>query len=839
MIPGRTNLTFAIENRIPDLRAALSTSRRVVLTAPPGAGKSVRVPLALLECDWLAGKKILMLEPRRLAARRAAEFMALQLGERTGLTVGYRIRGTSVIGRRTRIEVVTEGILTRMLHTAPDLPEAGLVIFDEFHERSIHADLGLAFALDVQRHLRDDLRLLLMSATLDGVAVSGLLPDAPVVRGEASTYPVQTIYSGSSSGKSLEQRIADGIGRALDAGEGDLLVFLPGMREIRRVEELLSDRPKSDMLVCLLHGDLAVRVQEAALAPAAPGARKVILSTSIAETSLTIPGVRMVLDSGLARASRFDPRRGMSSLVTIPVSRAQADQRRGRAGRTAPGLCFRMWSESDHAGLPEFPLPEIRTSDLAHLALDLALWGSPDGENLSFIDPPPPAHIARARELLAALGAVDPRGSFTPHGSAMAALSVHPRLGHMILKAKEAGWGAAACELAALLEEGGLQTAGNGPLDVAAHLDAFHQESAAARRGGRSVAVERIAAQQERLRELAQIGGEQHVDPPYGLLLAWAYPDRIARRRPDLSGWYNMANGASAVLPETDPLTRQEYIAVAEVDGSALSTGPSAVGRIYMAAALERDHLFSAFADELEKVEEVVWDDREKRVQARRLTRLGALIVEESAVIPAPGQCNAALIEGIRRTGLHCLPWEKEALRFRARAQWIRCLRPEWPGFDDNSLASDLTEWLLPHLDGITRLEQLQRLRLADILRSRLSPLQYRELELLAPAHLTVSSGSRIALDYPAVGHPVLAVKLQELFGMTETPRIGGGTVTVTIHLLSPASRPLAVTQDLRSFWIKLYPEIRKQLRARYPKHPWPEDPFTAEPTRKTLRAGR
>ena len=905
------NMQFAIDDILPALREALAASPQVILTAPPGAGKSVRVPLALLECPWLEGKKIIMLEPRRLAARRAAEFMAQQLGEKAGRTVGYRIRGTSVISRETRIEVVTEGILTRMLHRQADLPGVGLVIFDEFHERSIHADLGLAFALDVQRHLRDDLRLLVMSATLDGVALAGLLPDAPLVTGEASAWPVQTFYSRPAPEQPLARRIAAGVDRALSAGTGDLLVFLPGMREIRQAEEILLGRLPEEVVVTPLHGDLPLRVQETALTPAPAGCRKVILATSIAETSLTIPGVRMVLDSGLARAARFDPRRGMSALVTLPVSRAQADQRRGRAGRTAPGLCFRLWSESEEAQLSDFPQPEIRSADLAHLALDLALWGDPSGENLAFIDPPPPPHLSRARELLARLGALDADGRLTPHGSAMAALLIHPRLAHMILKAQAAGCGGAACDLAALLEEGGSPAAGRSQVDLAAHIELLHGVSAPAGRRGRAreggsgddksgesgkgaaatggsgdgrsgdgrSGSDRIAFQAMRLRELAGIidsapgwvlagahgtpgvtdttagrTGVHRAAPAVtksaavspGLLVAWAFPDRVARRREDRPGTFQLANGTAAALPAGDPLAREEFLAIAAVDaadgrGAAERTisGAFAVGKIYLAAALSRAELLAGFAGELRQREEVVWDARQERVRARRVVELEYLVVDETAITPDPELAAAAMAAGIRSKGLHVLPWEKESRRFQARAEWARRLKPEWPDFSDDALQAGLEDWLQPHLSGLMRLEQLQTLPLAELLRARLTGAQRHELDQLAPAWLAVPSGSRIAIEYAAEGDPVLAVKLQELFGLVETPRIGGGRVPLTIHLLSPAARPLAVTQDLRSFWEKLYPEIRRQLRARYPKHPWPEDPLTAEPTRKTLTAKR
>lgn len=841
-------LSYAIEKELPALRAALAESRQVILSAPPGAGKSVRVPLALLDSPWLADKRIILLEPRRLAARRAAEFMALQLGERAGEQVGYRIRGDHAVSRATRIEVVTEGILTRMLHADPGLPGVGMVIFDEFHERSLHADLGLAFTLDVQRHLRPDLRLLIMSATLDGLALARLLPQAPVIQGEEAAFHVQTWYIRPAPGRSFEQRVAAGVEQALAAGEGDLLVFLPGMREIRRVEELLLERVQAGILICPLHGDLPVRVQEAALTLAPPQMRKVILATSIAETSLTIPGVRMVLDGGLARTARFDPRRGMSTLVTLPVSRAQADQRSGRAGRIAPGLCFRLWSEAEQERLPEFPQPEIRTADLASLALDLALWGDPFAAHLAFIDPPPEVHLGRARELLQRLGALDAHGSLTPHGRLMADLPVHPRLSHMILKAKEAGWAAAACELAALLEEGGTIGLPAGRTDLAAHLEAYRRDRGngfgRTRRSpaAASFSAARIAAQEQRLRELVGLADDEPVAGPSGVLLAWAYPDRIARRRPDRHAIYLLANGATAGLPEGDPLVREEFLAVAEADagyGVSPGAGRTTAGKIFLAAALSREALLSTFEGEMESGEVVDWDESEKRVRARRLIRLGALIITETAITPLPEASAAAMITGIRRAGLQLLPWDKESRRLCARVQWARRLRPEWPTFDEASLLDELEEWLRPHLRGLMRLEQLQKLHLVDLLRARLTPAQRHELEMLAPAQMTVPSGSRIPIEYPAEGYPVLAVKLQELFGLTETPRIGGDRIPLTLHLLSPAARPLAVTQDLRSFWKNTYPEIRKQLRTRYPKHPWPEDPFSAAPTRKTRHTSR
>lgn len=821
------NPHLPVEDALPELIDALARLRCAVLSAPPGAGKTTRVPLALLNTAWLEGRKILMLEPRRLAARRAAEYMAQRLGERVSRTVGYRIRGDAVVSDRTRLEVVTEGILTRMLHTKPDLPGVGLVIFDEFHERSIHADIGLAFALDVQKHLKEDLRLLVMSATLDGVAVAHMLGDAPVVESRGAIFPVETKYASFVIDKSLEIRVADVVSRALIADEGDVLVFLPGMREIRRAEDELRKRISDDIVVHLLHGELPRSVQESVLTPDKQARRKVILATSIAETSLTIDGVKIVVDSGLVRSARFDPRRSMSGLVTIPVSRAVADQRRGRAGRQSAGVCYRLWTEAQHAQLPDYPVPEIRVADLAHAALDLASWGAPTGEGLLFLDPPPAAHLVQAQTVLKRLGAMADDGRLTPHGHAMAALPIHPRLAHMIIKAKQIRLGAAACELAAILEERDSLSIGvDEDVDLVTRIDRVRQQT-----GQRIGASERVASQTQRLMEMT---GQSHIDrggaDAGGLLVALAYPERIARRRPERSGLYQLSGGGIAALPGGSLLARSEYIAIADLEAGLGNA------RIYLAAPINESDLETAFVSEIVVEKEIDWNATEKRVQARRLRKLGAVILRDEPLELEGEEVVRALVEGIRRTGLHCLPWDKESERFRARVQWARATMPELPDLSDESLESSIAEWLGPFLEGMWNLQHLQRLRLTEILRSRLSAHNLREIDRLTPSHLQVPSGSRIALEYTAAGHPALSVKLQELFGLTETPRVGGGTTPVTIHLLSPAGRPLAVTQDLRSFWENVYPEIRKQLRARYPKHPWPEDPLTATPTRRTIR---
>jgi ATP-dependent helicase HrpB len=809
-----------IDGVLGTLGQTLAASSRAVLSAEPGAGKTTRIPLAMVDQPWLAGKKIVMLEPRRLATRCAAEFMASQIRERTGQTVGYRIRGSSVTGPETHIEVVTEGILTRMLQHDPELPGVGLLIFDEFHERSINADLGLAFALDVQAHLRSDLRILVMSATLDVDAVARLLENAPVVKSEGRVYPVETIYARFTPEKTIEQRTANAVLRALQAAEGDILVFLPGRKELDRVDRLLYDKKlPEDIVVHELFGDAAYERQAAALTPDPNGKRKIILSTSIAETSLTIDGVRVVVDSGLARTARFDPNRGMSGLTTIPVSKAVADQRRGRAGRQQPGTCYRLWMENEQERLPDYPQPEIKVTDLAQLALDLAQWGTPDGASLRFLDPPPPAHLSQARSLLQSLGALDGSGKLTAHGKAMAEIPVHPRLAHMLFECKKLGLGPLACDVAALLEErisGGKKS----DIDLADFLPPAAKTS------------ERMLAQSARLRRMMEISdrGTQKNDDA-GVALALAYPDRIARRRKEGSR-YVLASGQTALLPSASLLARSEFLAVGDVDGLGAEV------KIFLAAALTRQRIESVFAGDILTEEKTEWNEEEHAVTSKRITHIGAVVLSEQSFLADGDVVIRSMLEGIRSMGIECLPWDNDSLALQQRILWMRnhsSLLKELPDFSNEALMESLEEWLAPFLNDITRAAQLKNLLLPEIFRARFSPQLRQTFERLAPSHLDLPSGSHAALDYSGE-NPVLAVRLQELFGQTETPKICGGTVSVLVHLLSPAHRPLAVTQDLRSFWTNTYPEIRTQLRARYPRHVWPEDPLNAKPTNKTKR---
>jgi ATP-dependent helicase HrpB len=822
--------TYPIDDVLPRLLETFQHTNNVVLSAPTGAGKTTRVPISLLASEWMTEKKLIMLEPRRLAARRAAEYMAAQLGESVGQTVGYRIRGESVVSKKTHIEVVTEGILTRLLQHEPELPNVAMIIFDEFHERSIHADLGLALTLDVQEHLRNNLRVLVMSATLDGIAVAKLIGDAQIVESAGFLYPVTTNYAQFTSDKTIEIRMVDTIMRALTELEGDVLAFLPGQREIRRVENSLWEKHlPNEIIVHSLFGDASYQQQAAALSPAPAGKRKVILSTSVAETSITIDGVCVVIDSGLARTARFDVRRGMSGLVTGPVSKAVADQRRGRAGRQQPGVCYRLWTETEHAQLPDYPQPEIKTADLAPLVLNLALWGTPTGSNLRFLDPPPEAHVAQAQTLLEKLGALDRHGKLTVHGRAMAELPLHPRFASMILRGMEFDFGALACDIAALLEERDILARNkDSDIDLALRLHTLYQKHT-----GDEGIYERITSQSKRLRQLVGVPNESKkgAENAPGILLALAYPERIARLRASNSYRYQMASGTTGVLPKGSLLAREEFLAIGEVDGIGAEV------RVYLAAPLAKKDVQRVFADAIVEEEEIHWSSSDNMVIARNISRLGAIIISEQNIKLHGEKVSAAMVDGVRQMGLECLPWNKETRSLQQRSGWLRNYlnRTDLPDISNSTLLKTLEDWLIPFLDTIWRRDQLQKLSLMDILRMRFSFTQWQDLERLAPSHLNLPSGSRITLDYSGE-QPVLAVRLQELFGQIETPKICGGKVNVLVHLLSPAHRPLAVTQDLHSFWTNTYPEIRTQMRARYPKHVWPEDPLTAKPTNRTLK---
>ncbi len=817
---------------LPDIRAALETAPGLVLQAPPGAGKTTGVPLALLDAPWLAGQRMIMLEPRRLAARAAAARMAETLGEAVGQTVGYRIRFESKVSAATRIEVVTEGILTRMLQDDPSLPGVGLVIFDEFHERSLNADLGLALCLESQGALRDDLKILVMSATLDGGPVAALMGGVPLLTSEGRAFPVTTRFLARPEPRRFADGVAAAVVQALRDEDGDVLVFLPGAGEIRRVEALLAEHPATrGVTIAPLYGDLPAEAQDRAIRRGGDG-RKVVLATAIAETSLTIDGVRVVVDGGQMRVPRFDPSSGMTRLVTLPVSRASADQRRGRAGRTAPGVCYRLWSEAEDRALQLFTAPEVTEADLAPLALDLAQWGIADANALAWLDAPPAAALAQARDLLAELGAVDAGGRITGHGRAMNRLAMHPRLAHMILRARDLGLGGLACDLAAILGERDVIKAERGfrDSDVRLRLDALRGQSEQVRglavdRG--ALARARQAAKEWRRRVGLKPGQEDGEGLDAGIVLAFAYPDRIARRRPGGEPRYALSGGRGALFADAEPLSAEEWLVAAELDGDRREA------RIFLAAALTKAEIEEHFAESIRSIEAVAWDRRDEVVRASRQRRLFALVLDEQKLdSAAPDALAAAMAEGVRVMGLACLPWSGELSKWRERVELLRRLDPDggWPDLSDPALLDGLEEWLAPYLTGITRRAHLTRLDLSQALRALVPWDMARRLDDLLPTHVTVPSGSRVPIDYSGET-PVLAVRLQEMFGCADTPRILDGKVPLLLHLLSPARRPVQVTRDLASFWANAYHAVKADLKGQYPKHWWPDDPMQAEPT--------
>jgi ATP-dependent helicase HrpB len=829
--------SLPIEEALPALRAALAAHDCVVLQAPPGAGKTTRVPLALLDEPWLGNRAILMLEPRRLAARAAAARMSRLRNEAIGETVGYRIRFDARVSSATRIEVLTEGILTRRLQSDPGLEGVGLVIFDEFHERHLHADLALALTLDSRRHLRPDLKVLVMSATLDGAAVSKLLNDAPMVTSEGRSYPVDIRYLPRDPEGPSPQAVADAVLGALKENEGDVLAFLPGAWEIRRTQELLETSLRGGTDVFPLYGDLPWEAQDQALQPGAR--RKIVLATPIAETSLTIEGVRVVVDSGYARMPQFDPKSGLSRLTTQRISAASAAQRAGRAGRLAPGACYRLWTETTQRGLIPQSIPEIRQADLAPLALELAAWGVKDARSLAWLDPPPDAALNQARALLADLDALDAAGNITATGRAMARLPLHPRLAHMLALAQQQGSGMLACDIAALLAERDVLVGeARRTVDFEARLEALRAFRAHGRQGAQSYSADpngcaraNQAAQQYR-RLLATKEPESGIGQA-GLLLALAYPDRVALARAPGDTRYLLASGRGARLHPSEMRLRQPCIVAASLDAGETE------GQVYLAAPVDPETLREHLPEHIEVKEIVRWDEPQSAVVTRREERFGALLLESKPLAkPDSEKQRAAMLDGIRQLGLEALPWTREARQWQARVLCLRDWAPEenWPDVSDAALLTELERWLGPYLDGVTRRDHLARLDMLNALKALLDWKQQQRLDEGAPTHLVVPSGSRRALEYEPGKPPVLAVKLQEMFGQADTPRVGFGRIPVTLHLLSPAGRPIQVTQDLRGFWERTYAEVKKELKGRYPKHPWPDDPWSAQPTARAKR---
>ncbi|ROL76739.1 ATP-dependent helicase HrpB [Pseudomonas vranovensis] len=832
--------SLPIDAVLPALRAALSQRHEAVLEAPPGAGKTTRVPLALLDEPWLAGQRILMLEPRRLAARAAAERLASELGEQVGQTVGYRIRLDSKVGPNTRIEVVTEGILTRRLQADPALDGVGLLIFDEFHERSLDADLALALSLNGRELLRDDppLKILLMSATLEGERLSNLLDNAPVISSEGRMYPVDIRWSRPfQAGEFIEPRVVDTVLQAISDQSGSVLVFLPGQAEIRRVHQSLQEAlgERRDILLCPLHGELDLNAQRAAIDTPAAGLRKVVLATNIAETSLTIDGVRVVVDAGLARVPRFDPGSGMTRLDTQRISRASATQRAGRAGRLEPGVCYRLWSEAQHEQLAAYGAAEILQADLAGLALQLSRWGVTP-ELLRWLDQPPAAAYGQALELLQRLGAfkADSPDSLSAHGQAMAELPAHPRISHLLLRGQDLGLADMACDVAALLGERDILRGGGA--DLHSRLTLLSGETRAAKGGQGGVLRARQLARQYRgyLRGKAT---SAVADPEHsrwlGALLALAYPDRVAQQRRAGGAEYRLANGRAALFGEADALMKHSWLVIADLG----SRQGQREERIYLAADFDPALFDGVLAEQVRSLDILDWDERENVLRAERQRKVGELVLSREPLTGLDEDARAkALLELVRRKGLELLSWTPELRQWQARVALLRQLdlasrgESEWPDLSDAALLANLSEWLQPYLGKVTRLSHFAQLDLSSILRNLLPwPLPQR-LDEQAPVHLSVPSGSNIRLDYSETP-PILAVRLQELFGLAETPRIAQGRQQVLLHLLSPARRPVQVTQDLANFWRSTYAEVKKDLKGRYPKHYWPDDPLVAEAT--------
>ena len=827
-----------IDDVIPELRAALSRWAHAVLQAPPGAGKTTRVPLALLEEPWLEGRRIVMLEPRRLAVRAAARRMALTLGQDVGMTVGYRIRMDTRVSARTRIEVVTEGILTRVIQHDPSLEGIGAVIFDEFHERSLHADLGLALCLEARDALRPDLRIIVMSATLEGGPVAELLGGAPVITGKGRRYPVETVYAERDPEGRVEDAVNAAVRAALAREHGSILAFLPGAGEIRRTEELLRT-PGPGVIVAPLFGALPQDAQDRAVLPAPEGMRKVVLATSIAETSLTIEGIRIVVDGGRMRVPRFDPCTAMTRLVTVRVTKDAADQRRGRAGRLEPGLCYRLWTRYSQSLLVPRRLPELLAADLASTALDLACWGVSDPSELSWLDPPPAPAFAQARDLLVRLGALDGRGRVTAHGRKLADIALHPRLAHMIIEADAMGLGGLGCEVAALLNERDImrEQAGFEDRDVRTRVEELrrfeHGRSSGLPAAVDPAAVRRVARSARHLRRGLSMAPSGSGTDRVGELLARAFPDRIARARPERTGRFLLSNGRGAAIAETDPLAREDYLVAAHLDGGVREA------RVFLAAPVSRDALETLFASRISVEARVSWDGDSRSVVARRRTLLDSLVLRDELLATPPGELVVStLIRGIRREGLDILPWNRETRQLRARILFLRRVSgvESWPDCSDHWLLKHLEIWLAPYLPVKAVRNPLLKIDLRNALLGMLEGAQRRNLDRLAPTHLAVPSGSRITLDYTAGDTPVLAVRLQELFGLPESPTVADGRVRVLVHLLSPAMRPVQVTRDLAGFWAGGYHDVKKDLKGRYPKHSWPDDPLTAEPVRGAAR---
>ncbi|MBS4083458.1 MAG: ATP-dependent helicase HrpB [Rhizobiales bacterium] len=815
---------FPVDEVLPALQDALRAGNAAVLVAQPGAGKTTRVPLALLNEPWVKGGKILVLEPRRIAARAAASFMANSIREKLGETVGLRVRFGSKVSAKTRIEMITEGVFTRLVLDDPELRGVAAVVFDEFHERSLDADLGLALALDAQRGLRDDLRILVMSATLDGARVARLLSDAPVIESEGRAFPVETKYLGRDARIPIHQEMADALARVAANEDGSILAFLPGVGEIRRTADFLAERLRDKTIdIVPLYGALDSDVQDKAIEPSPEGRRKIVLATSIAETSITIKGVRVVADSGLARVPRFEPDLGLTRLETVRVSRASADQRRGRAGRTEPGICYRLWDEEQTRSLLPFATPEILAADLTSLVLDLAQWGVRDPMTLTWLDAPPAAAVSEAKALLLSLGAINESGAITSLGRKLAKLPLHPRLAAMIVASAEEGQALLAAEIAAVVSERGLGC--NDP-DLSHRISEFRRDRSRRGEEARNLAKRWAESSGGTIRETAPARA--------GSLLALAYPDRIAKARPERGGAFLLANGRGAKLEQTSALAREDYLAVAEIAGAAQE------GRMLLAARISEAEILSRFSDRIAQTEESVFDPKARAVRGRSARKYMSLVLSERPLKVVAGDETAkALADGVASLGIGVLPLSEAVRRWLERVRFLRAAEgEEWRDLSEEALTANAGEWLAPFLTGKTSLNEISAGDVSNALHALLPREFARRLDAEAPDRFTAPTGSELAIDYSAEAGPTISVKVQELFGLSKHPSVAAGKIPLVLSLLSPAGRPIQVTRDLPAFWRGSWADVKKEMRGRYPKHVWPDDPASAAPTRRAKPRG-
>lgn len=815
---------FPVDEVLPALREALHARNVAVLVAQPGAGKTTRVPLALLKEPWTGSGKILVLEPRRIAARAAAQFMANSIGEKLGDTVGLRVRFGSKVSAKTRIEMITEGVFTRLVLDDPELKGVAAVVFDEFHERSLDSDLGLALALDAQRGLREDLRILVMSATLDGARVARLLGDAKVIESEGRAFPVETKYLGRDVRIPVHQEMADALARVAEKEAGSILAFLPGVGEIRRCADFLGERIRDSTIdIVPLYGALDSDVQDKAIEPSPAGRRKIVLATSIAETSITIKGVRVVVDSGLSRVPRFEPGLGLTRLETVRVSRASADQRRGRAGRTEPGVCYRLWDEEQTRSLLPFATPEILAADLTGFVLDLAQWGVHDAASLAWLDPPPAAAINEAKALLVSLGAIDSAGAITPRGKKLARLPLHPRLAAMIVAAAEEDAALLAAEIAAVVSERGL---GGNDADLSHRISEFRRDRSRRGEEARNLARRWAESAGGKIRESspAQAGG----------LLALAYPDRIAKARTERGGAFLLASGRGAKLDAASALAREDYLAVAEIAGAAQES------RILLAAKISEAEIAARFADRIVTREEAVFDPKARAVRGRAARKFQSLVLSERPLqVKAGDETANALAAGIALLGIEQLPFSDSARRWLERVHFLRTAEGEdWPDVSRETLMAAATRWLAPFLAGKTSLQEISAGDVSNALHALLPHELARRLPAEAPERFVAPTGSELAIDYAAEAGPTISVKVQELFGLSKHPSVAGGKIPLVLSLLSPAGRPIQVTRDLPAFWAGSWSDVKKEMRGRYPRHVWPDDPANAAPTRRAKPRG-